>query len=80
VTQVAEHIVFDRSARECLDRGLLAKEFTSQLSLLSDEEYLRGIERVRRDLEAVESAGESLRLTADLRLYATLGTVSGSRA
>jgi ubiquinone/menaquinone biosynthesis C-methylase UbiE len=80
VTQVAEHIVFDRSARECLDRGLLAKDFTSQLSLLSDEEYLRGIERVRRDLEAGESAGESLRLTADLRLYATLGTASRSRA
>jgi ubiquinone/menaquinone biosynthesis C-methylase UbiE len=75
VTEVAERIVFDRSARECLDRNLLAKESTSQLSLLSDAQYQRGIDRIRRDVEAAEAAGESLRLTADLRLYATTANV-----
>jgi ubiquinone/menaquinone biosynthesis C-methylase UbiE len=75
VTEVAERIVFDRSARECLDRNLLAKESTSQLSLLSDEQYQRGIDRIRRDLVAAETAGESLHLTADLRLYATTANV-----
>jgi ubiquinone/menaquinone biosynthesis C-methylase UbiE len=75
VTQVAERILFDRSARECLDRNLLAKESTSQLSLLSDEEYQRGIDRIRRDLEAAEASGQSLRLIADLRLYATTANV-----
>jgi hypothetical protein len=43
--------------------------------LLSDEEYQRGIDRIRRDLEAAEASGRSLRLIADLRLYATTANV-----
>jgi ubiquinone/menaquinone biosynthesis C-methylase UbiE len=77
VTRVAERILLDRPARECLERDLLAKTSTSQLSLLGDAEYRRGIERIRRDLDAAEAAGETLRLTGDLRLWATLGTVPG---
>jgi ubiquinone/menaquinone biosynthesis C-methylase UbiE len=77
-TVVAEHIVVDRSARECLDRDLIAKRSTSQLALLSDEQYQRGIDRIRSDLAVAEAAGGSLRLTGDLRLYGTLASVPES--
>jgi ubiquinone/menaquinone biosynthesis C-methylase UbiE len=64
------------SARESLDNGRLGKGVTSQLSVLTDDEYQRGIERIREDLRAAEARGESLFLCADLRVYATVGTLN----
>jgi ubiquinone/menaquinone biosynthesis C-methylase UbiE len=77
-TVVAEHIVLDRAARDCLDRGLITKRSTSQLALLSDAHYQRGMDRIRSALTAAEAAGRSLRLTGDLRLYGTLASVPES--
>jgi ubiquinone/menaquinone biosynthesis C-methylase UbiE len=74
-SHVAERIRFDRGARESLERGLLAKTTTSQLTLLDDAEYERGIAAIQRALEAAEARGDTLRLSADLRLYATIGSV-----
>lgn len=73
---VAERIRTNVSARDYLDRGVLTKESTSQLTLLEDEEYEAGITRIRVAVqEARARGGEDLRLRADLRLYATFGTV-----
>lgn len=74
-TVVAEHIVMDRSAREALDRNLLARSVTSQLAILSEAEYEAGIARIRADLASAEARGEDLRLKTDLYLYATFGSV-----
>jgi SAM-dependent methyltransferase len=48
-----------------LDRG-----FTSQLTVLSDEEYRQGLDRIR---VANDAANGGLQLVTDLRLYATTG-------
>ena len=74
---VADRILFDRVAREALERGLLAKTVTSQLMLLDDAEYQRGIAAIEGAIQAAEARGDTLRLAADLRLYATIGTVPG---
>jgi ubiquinone/menaquinone biosynthesis C-methylase UbiE len=72
---VAEEIRESVSARDFLDRGSLAKESTSQLLLLEDEEYEAGIARIRAAAEEARTRGEDLKLRANLRLYATFGTV-----
>ena len=46
---------------------------TSQLAVLTEEEYQRGISRVWREIEACEARGEELELVFDLWLYATIG-------
>jgi ubiquinone/menaquinone biosynthesis C-methylase UbiE len=50
--------------------GPLDRAFTSQLTVLTDEEFARGVERIRK---ANEDAGDELQLVADFRLYATVG-------
>jgi len=42
------------------------RSFTSQLTVLTDEEFARGVSRMR-------DAGDDLRLTSDLHFYATVG-------
>lgn len=61
-------------AREALASGKLARHTTSQLAILSDTEYAAGIARIERELARAESAGETLLLRVDLRLYASIGT------
>jgi len=70
-TEVVQHVSLDLPAAEALDHWRLARSSTSQLSLLSDAAYAAGIERIRRDVAAAEARGDTLRLGADLRLYAT---------
>jgi ubiquinone/menaquinone biosynthesis C-methylase UbiE len=74
-TSEVQHLPVRLSARPALEQGRLDKCVTSQLAVLPDEEYQRGVERIRRALESAEAVGESLYLTADLRLYATFGSV-----
>jgi ubiquinone/menaquinone biosynthesis C-methylase UbiE len=75
-TLEAQHMVRCIPAREALDCGRLAKTVTSQLALLSDDEYTQGISRIQRDIETAETRNEVLTLSADLRLYATIGLVA----
>ena len=75
VTREIQHLPIRLAAREALEQGRLEKSATSQLSVLTDEEYRRGIDRVREAIESAEVRGESLYLGADLRLYATFGAV-----
>ena len=62
------------SARDYLDRGVLTKDSTSQLSLLEDEEYEEGMKRIRIAMLGAEARGEDLQLRANLCLYVTFGT------
>lgn len=73
-TSEAQHLPIRLSARAAIEQGRLDKNVTSQLAVLPDEEE-RGLERIRRELELAEAGGESLYLTADLRLHATFGSV-----
>jgi ubiquinone/menaquinone biosynthesis C-methylase UbiE len=75
VTREIQHLPVRLAAREALEAGRLDKSATSQLSVLTDEEYRQGIDRVREAIESAEVRGESVCLTADLRLYATFGAV-----
>jgi SAM-dependent methyltransferase len=74
-TQEVEHWNSRVPAREALAQGRLEKAATSQLSVLTDEEYEQGIRRIREDMERLEENGQTLFLTIDLRLYATSGSV-----
>jgi SAM-dependent methyltransferase len=57
-------------ALEAGPNGPVARSFTSQLTVLSDDEFNRGVERMRA---ANAAAGNQLQLVADFRLYATVG-------
>jgi ubiquinone/menaquinone biosynthesis C-methylase UbiE len=69
-----QHIPIRMPAEEALAQGRLEKTATSQLSVLSDEEYKKGIERIRQALATAARCGDRLNLMANLRLYATTGT------
>ena len=75
VTREIQHMPIRFRAREALEQGRLDRSATSQLRVLTDEEYRQGIDRVREAMESAEIRGESLYLSADLRLYATFGAV-----
>jgi hypothetical protein len=68
----ADHIEVVHPASEALLNGVVDASFTSQLTVLSDEEFSRGAERLR---QANEAAGGALQLVADFRLYATVAWV-----
>jgi ubiquinone/menaquinone biosynthesis C-methylase UbiE len=75
VTREIQHLPVQLEARSALEQGRLDKNVTSQLSVVTDEEYRQGVDRIRVAIESAERRGESLSLSADLRLYATLGAV-----
>jgi ubiquinone/menaquinone biosynthesis C-methylase UbiE len=74
-TSEVQHLPAQFSARTAFEEGRLARRMTSQFAVLSDEQYERGINRIRRDLEAAEARGGTLLLSADLRVYGTYGVV-----
>jgi SAM-dependent methyltransferase len=65
----ADRIESSRSLRDAFPSGL-ERGFTSQLGVIDDEAYERGLERLR-------TAGDDVPLVADLRFYATVGWVAG---
>jgi ubiquinone/menaquinone biosynthesis C-methylase UbiE len=73
VTREIQHLPVRLGARAALEQGRLEKSVTSQLSVLTDEEHRQGVDRIREAVKSAEARGESLDLTADLRLYATFG-------
>jgi len=68
----ADRIAVVRPASEAFAAGVVDPSFTSQLTVLSDEEYAAGAEKLR---SANEAAGGELQPGADFRLYATIGWV-----
>jgi hypothetical protein len=75
VTSEVQHVPACVLARTAIEQGHLDRDATSQLTVLTDEQYRHGIDRVWRTIDAADARGESLYLTADLRLYATYGSV-----
>jgi hypothetical protein len=67
----AHHIESQRLLNEAFPHGI-DRAFTSQLIVLRDDEFSRGVERMS---EAARASGGNLPLVADLRFYATTGWV-----
>ena len=66
----ADRIEVVRPASEAIANGIVDPSFTSQLTVLSEDEYQRSVKRMR---ETNDAAGGELQLVADFRLYATIG-------
>jgi SAM-dependent methyltransferase len=67
----AHHIESQRPLSEAFPHGV-DRAFTSQLVVLRDDEFSRGVQRMS---EAAQAGGGNLPLMADLRFYATTGWV-----
>jgi hypothetical protein len=72
-TTEALHISIEWSAQSALQNGRLERATTSQLTVLTDEEYKEGLGRLIKDIELNEAQHRGLTIEADLRLYATTG-------
>lgn len=70
--QVAEHLRNDRKGDEILS---LTKDFTSQLTLLSQDEYAKGRARIEEDLEKANKVGETIVFPVDISLSMVTGWV-----
>jgi hypothetical protein len=68
----ADRIETVMPATEALVGGVVDSAYTSQLTVLSDDEFRAGAARIR---EANDAAGGQLNLLTDFRLYATVGWV-----
>src|SRR5262245_42538836 len=66
--QTFEHAM---AAREVFERGLVARSFSSQLTVLSDAEYDAGVARIRAAMAEAEKDGGELMLASELHLFAT---------
>lgn len=67
-TELAQHIQAEEPYERAVANGRLEKRSTSQLMILSEEEYEAGCSRLERDRPT---------LVADLRMYATYGLKEG---
>jgi ubiquinone/menaquinone biosynthesis C-methylase UbiE len=70
-TEIAQYLPAARGARRTLDRGDAVRTSTSQLAILTDDEFQQGVQRIQADILRAERAGQDLLLLSDLRLYAT---------
>jgi ubiquinone/menaquinone biosynthesis C-methylase UbiE len=68
----ADRIEAVRPATEALGSGTVDRAYTSQLTVLSDEEFEAGVARMNA---ANEAAGGDLQLVTDFYLFATVGWV-----
>jgi hypothetical protein len=73
-SESSESQVFESAmtAGEAFARGVVDPGFSSQLAVLSDEEFDAGVARIR----AAEKAGGELILASELHLFATIGWVA----
>lgn len=72
-TREVQHLPSEMPAESAEQSGLLEPSSTSQLTVLKENEYERGMNRLRKDMDAARERGEQLLLAADLRLYGTIG-------
>jgi ubiquinone/menaquinone biosynthesis C-methylase UbiE len=73
-TRTVQHLPTRLSAGPAVDGGRLAKHMTSQLAILSDEQYQEGLQQIRTAMHEADTRGETLWLTADVSLYGTYAT------
>jgi SAM-dependent methyltransferase len=72
-SRTIEHFAGEYSGRSVLDDPFLAKDSTSQLALLSDQEYAQGIQRIERAIEFAEGVGEQIRFPSNIHLHMLIG-------
>ncbi len=70
---VGEHILNDKRGDEVLS---LTKEFTSQLTLLSSEEYAKGKVQIEADLRNAGKTGQTILFPVDISLSMLTGLVT----
>ena len=70
--QIGEHIVADRQGQEVLR---LTKDFTSQLTLLSEEEYKIGKSRIEKAWHESVKEGKTIIFPVDISLSMVTGYV-----
>jgi ubiquinone/menaquinone biosynthesis C-methylase UbiE len=63
-----EHLIDHKYGPEVLDDPFLKKEAVSQLALLSDKAYEKGMQRIREALNNTERSGKILTFQVELRL------------
>ena len=68
----ADRIEAVQAAADALASGIVDRAYTSQLAVLSDEEFAAGVARIRA---ANDAAGGQLQLITDFYLFATVGWV-----
>lgn len=69
----ADRIEAVTHASEAFDSGLVDRAYTSQLTVLTDEEFDSGVARLREAQAEAAASGGALDLVTDFRLYATTG-------
>jgi ubiquinone/menaquinone biosynthesis C-methylase UbiE len=70
-----DEIVASLDAGEALATGIVDRAYTSQLTVLTDDEFEAGAARIRA---ANEAAGGALQLATDFYLFATTGWIAGA--
>ncbi len=73
--RVVEHIVHQYVDRAVLEDPILQKHGTSQLALLTDEDYAVGINRIEAALAEAETTGKTLAFPVDICLTMIAGRV-----
>ena len=68
MVRVVEHLQFTLPFDQAVQDGVLERSFTSQLGILSAEQYAAGMQRIRESAEK----NEAFRLEVDLDLYSTV--------
>lgn len=71
--QTFEHVM---PMSRAFERGLVARSFSSQLAVLSDEEFAAGVARLEAALAAGASEGFEPQLVSELHLYAVIGRLA----
>jgi len=69
----ADRIEGAMPATDALASGVVDRAYTSQLTVLSDEEFEAGVARIR---DADAAVGGELRLATEFHLYATIGRLA----
>ena len=77
--RIAEQIEHSWYGRDVFSDPFLKKESTSQLTLLSDEAYAAGMERIEAAIATAEAEGRSLEFPAGLLLLMITGYVEGKK-
>jgi SAM-dependent methyltransferase len=72
-TREVEHIVAKMSVDSARAKGHFDRSFTSQFTILTDEEFRRGLKRILDADGTTSDRSTALLLQSDLRLYATTG-------
>ena len=72
-TRQADRLAHQLISREVLSDPTLKKNGTSQLALLTDEEYAAGMDRLLRDLDEAEAHSRTLSFVVDVSLWCVTG-------